>query len=43
MCVLDDINAWSLVRPGNESSVRSVQLIRRWGLFRESAPGPVHR
>jgi hypothetical protein len=28
-----------LIRPGYESSTRSVQLIRRWGLPRESAPG----
>jgi hypothetical protein len=28
--------------PGHESSVRSAQLIRRWGLLRESAPGSAH-
>jgi hypothetical protein len=40
--VLDDTNTWSLIRPGHESSVRSEQLIRRWGLTRESAPGSEH-
>ncbi len=36
MCVLDDTNTWSLSRPGHESSVRSVQLIRRWVFLRGS-------
>jgi hypothetical protein len=40
--VLDDENTWSLIRPGHESSVRSSQLIRRWGLLKESTPGSVH-
>jgi hypothetical protein len=40
--VLDDANTWSLIRPGHESSVRSANLIRRWGLPRESAPGSVN-
>jgi len=39
MRVLDDANTWSFIRPGHESSTRSAQLIRRGGLFRESAPG----
>jgi hypothetical protein len=39
MCVLDDANTWSLVRPGYESSPRSMQLVRRWGLPMESATG----
>jgi hypothetical protein len=39
MCVLDGTNTWSLIRPGYESSVRSAQLIRRWGLPREYDPG----
>jgi hypothetical protein len=30
MRVLDDANT-SLIRPGHEPSVRSAQLIRRWG------------
>ncbi len=34
MRVLDDVNTWSLIRPGHESSARSAQLIRRWGLLR---------
>jgi hypothetical protein len=42
MRVLDDANTWSFIHPGHESSVRSAQLIRRWGLLRESAPGSVH-
>jgi hypothetical protein len=42
MRVLDGANTWSLIRPGYESSARSAQLIRRWGMFRESAPGSVH-
>jgi hypothetical protein len=42
MCVLDGVNTWSLIRPEHESSLRSVQLIRRWGLFRESTPGMNH-
>jgi hypothetical protein len=42
MCVLDGANTWSLIRPGHESSARSAQLIRRWGLLRESAPGSEH-
>ncbi len=42
MRVLDDANTWSLIRPGTESSTRSAQLIRRWGLLRESAPGSAH-
>ncbi len=42
MRVLDDVKTWSLIRPGHESSVRSAQLIRRWGLFRKSAPGSSH-
>ncbi len=42
MRVLDGVNTWSLIRPGHESSVGSTQLIRRWGLFRGSAPGSVH-
>jgi hypothetical protein len=42
MCVLDGANTWSLIRPGTESSTRSAQLIRRWGLLRESAPGSAH-
>jgi hypothetical protein len=37
--VLDGANTWSLTRPGYESSARSAQLVRRWGLPRESAPG----
>ncbi len=28
--------------PGHESSTRSAQLIRRWGLVRESVPGSAH-
>jgi hypothetical protein len=36
--VLDGANTWSLIRPGYESSVRSTQLIRRWGMTRESVP-----
>ncbi len=39
MGVLNGVNTWSLIRPGYESSVRSSQLVRRWGLPRESAPG----
>jgi hypothetical protein len=39
MRVLDGANAWLLIRPGDESSARSAQFIRRWGLLRESAPG----
>jgi hypothetical protein len=39
MRVLDGANTWSLIRPGHESSTRSAQLIRRWGLLRESARG----
>ena len=42
MCVLDGANTWSLIRPGHESSTRYAQIIRRWGLLRESAPGAVH-
>jgi hypothetical protein len=42
MRVLDGADTWSLIRPGHESSVGSAQLIRRWGLFRGSAPGSVH-
>ena len=30
MCVLDDVNAQSLIHPGHESSDGSAQLIRRW-------------
>jgi hypothetical protein len=39
MRVLDGANTWFLILPGHESSRSSAQLIRRWGLFRESAPG----
>ena len=39
MRVLDGANTWSLIRPGYDSSVRSAQLIRRWGMPRESVPG----
>jgi hypothetical protein len=42
MSVLDDSNTWSLIRPGHESSTMSTQLIRRWGLPRESTPGSAH-
>jgi hypothetical protein len=42
MSVLDGANTWSLIRPGQESSTRSAQMIRRWGLPRESAPGSAH-
>ncbi len=42
MRVLDGANTWSLIRPGHESSARSAQFIRRWGLLRESAPGAAH-
>jgi hypothetical protein len=42
MRVLDGEKTWSLIRPGHESSVRSTQLIRRWGLLRESAPGSAY-
>jgi hypothetical protein len=42
MRVLDDSNTWSFIRPGTESSVRSAQLIRRWGMRREFAPGSAH-
>jgi hypothetical protein len=42
MRVLDGANTWSFIRPGHESSVRSVELTRRWGLLRESAPGSAH-
>jgi hypothetical protein len=42
MRVLDGANTWSLIRPGHESSVRSAQLIRRWDVLRESAPGSAH-
>jgi hypothetical protein len=42
MSVLDGANKWSLIRPRHESSARSAQLIRRWGLLRESAPGSSH-
>ena len=34
MRVLDGVNTWSLIRPGHESSPRSAQFIRRWGLLR---------
>jgi hypothetical protein len=40
MRVLDGSNTWSLIRPGYESSPRSVQLVRRWGIHRESVPSP---
>jgi hypothetical protein len=42
--VLDDANrdTRSLIRPGDESSEGSAQLIRRLGLLRESAPGSTH-
>ncbi len=39
MSVLDGENTWSLIRPGHQSSTRSGQLIRRWGLIRESVLG----
>jgi hypothetical protein len=39
MRVLEGANTWSLIRPGHESSVRSAQLIHRWGMLRESVPG----
>ncbi len=42
MRVLDGANTRSLIPPGHESSVRSTQFIRRWGLLRESVPGSVH-
>ncbi len=42
MIVLEGVNTWSFIRPGHESSTRSVQLIRRWGLLRESAPESSH-
>jgi hypothetical protein len=31
-----------VVKGSGESSVRSAQLIRRWGLLRESVPGSSH-
>jgi hypothetical protein len=36
---LDVANTWSFIRPGYESSPRSEQLVRRWGIPRESVPG----
>jgi hypothetical protein len=40
--VLDGPNTWSLICPGYESSARSAQFIRRWGLLRESDPGATY-
>ena len=40
--VLEGANTRTVIRPENESSVGSVQLIRRWGLFMGSIPGSVH-
>jgi hypothetical protein len=42
MCVLDDTNTRSFIRPGHESSVRSAQFIPRWELIRESDTGTAH-
>ena len=42
MSVLDVANRWSFIRPGHESSVGSVKLIRRWGLTMGSIPGSTH-
>ena len=40
--VLHGANTSTVIHPGHESSVGSVQLIRRWGLIMGSIPGAAH-
>jgi hypothetical protein len=42
MRVLTVLTRRHFIRPGHESSARSAQFIRRWGLLRESVPGAAH-
>ena len=39
MRVFDGVNVQTIIHPGHESSVGSVQLIRRWGPLMGSIPG----